>query len=155
MDDRVELQDPHGLEQIAGADDVAIEGVGRRVEARGHERLRGQVEDHIGPGLAKNSNQGAEIAQIAVVEFHLVEDAPDVVLRAAPALDPANFRPGVFGEDVFRQVASDKSGNSRDEGFHIFEFVHSSRFDTSGFLTGHQMFSFGSFHLRVNWPAWL
>src|SRR5947207_1796403 len=74
-----------GLQEIHLAHRVGVERFGGRVPRRGHEALRGEVDEVIGRRLLHEMLHGREVAQVALDEVQLLSHVVDVLGLAAPA----------------------------------------------------------------------
>jgi len=125
----IHRQFARAFHHVEGADQVRL-NIGARVfEAVSHPRLRGEVDDHVGPFRQCQRVQGVEIfehgfgrAEMRVLQQHLVTPLldPHIVIIGHPVkADHAE----TFIEQQLREVIADEPGRSGDEnGAHELSF---------------------------------
>ncbi len=69
------------IEQVDRAHHIGLIGQPRLLEGAAHERLRGHVDDDLGPMRVEHPGQGMRVAHIAVDAVHPVGDVGQLVER--------------------------------------------------------------------------
>lgn len=122
MDDRLATGDAQGLQKVAGADDVGVQGIDGGVKTGFGIALGRQVEHIIRLDLLDDSEQGDQVVEVSVPEENAVlvigtlEKMLDIIDGAAPAADAVDVPVSVL-QEVVGQVGTNHSGNAGDEGF--------------------------------------
>ena len=102
MDGGLASGDAEGLQQVAGTDDVGVQGVDRGVKAGLGVALGRQVKDIVRLDLLDGGEKGDQIVKVGIPEVDTVlmigplEKVLDIVDGAPPAADAVDIPVGVF-----------------------------------------------------------
>lgn len=122
MDDGLAPGDPQGFQEVAGADDVGVQGIDGGIEAGLGIALGRQVENIIRLDSFDDGEQGDQVVEVGILEKDPVfmigplKKMLDIIDGAAPAADTVDIPISIF-QQIVRQMGAHHAGDAGYQGF--------------------------------------